>query len=406
LSPCGLPHPLLVEVARESIAAGDPAGAPARAEALRRSLLQRVVNATGVLLHTNLGRAALGVAPAPGAMNLELDLDSGRRARRAPGLSSLLRTLTGAPGCVVVNNGAAAVLLALTALADRRRVVVSRGELVEIGGGFRIPEVMAASGMELVEVGTTNRTRLADYAAGVGVQPPLPVVLKVHPSNYRITGFTSSVPVRELAGLGAPVVADLGSGLLDADAPWLSGPRPQWLAAEPGVRQTLEEGAVLVTFSGDKLLGGPQAGIVAGDAELVSRCARLPLARALRPGGLVLAALERTLLAYLSGEAERLPLWRMATTDPAELRRRAVQVAEKAGGGVEVVECTSVLGGGSAPGTGIPSVGVRRRGDHAAALRRHHPPVIAVVNDGGTVCDLRTVDPADDVIVADALAGC
>jgi L-seryl-tRNA(Ser) seleniumtransferase len=260
--------------------------------------------------------------------------------------------------------------------------------------------------MELVEVGTTNRTRLADYAAGVGVQPPLPVVLKVHPSNYRITGFTSSVPVRELAGLGAPVVADLGSGLLDADAPWLSGPRPQWLAAEPGVRQTLEEGAVLVTFSGDKLLGGPQAGIVAGDAELVSRCARLPLARALRPGGLVLAALERTLLAYLSGEAERLPLWRMATTDPAELRRRAVQVAEKAGGGVEVVECTSVLGGGSAPGTGIPSVGVRRRGDHAAALRRHHPPVIAVVNDGGTVCDLRTVDPADDVIVADALAGC
>jgi L-seryl-tRNA(Ser) seleniumtransferase len=389
---------------RDAIRAGDPAAAVRRAQELHRHLLQRVVNATGVLLHTNLGRAPLGGASVSGPCNLELDLETGRRGQRAAAVPRLLQALTGAADALVVNNGAAAVLLAMTAFADRKRVVVSRGELVEIGGGFRIPEVIAASGMELVEVGTTNRTHLRDYAgAVVGMAGP-PVLLKVHRSNYRITGFTSSVSVAQLARLGAPVVVDLGSGLLDARAPWLCGPRPAWIAEEPAVRQTVDAGAALVTFSGDKLLGGPQAGIIAGSRVLVERCARHPLARALRPGSLVLSALEHTLLSYLHGDLEALPFWRMATVATDELERRARLVADKAGNGTEVVECTSVVGGGSAPGTGIPSVGVRRPGDHAGALRRHRPPVIAVVKEGSTVCDLRTVDPADDLAVADALA--
>jgi L-seryl-tRNA(Ser) seleniumtransferase len=288
------------------------------------------------------------------------------------------------------------VLLVLAALARGRSVVVSRGELVEIGGGFRVPEVMAQSGCRLVEVGTTNRTRLADYRGAL--DDDVALVLKVHQSNYRIVGFTEEVGVRELAGLGPPVVVDIGSGLLDATTPWLGGAPPAWLAGEPAARQTLADGADLVTFSGDKLLGGPQAGIVAGRADLVAACQRHPLNRALRPGGLVLAALQDTALAYLRREGDAIPFWRMAATPVAELRARAAAL-----GVGDACATVAVAGGGSVPGQEVPSAGVAVAGDHAAALRAHDPPVIARVHEGSTICDLRTVDPADDPVLADAL---
>ncbi len=272
-------------------------------------------------------------------------------------------------------------------------MVVSRGELVEIGGGFRIPEVMAQSGARLVEVGTTNRTRLADYQAAVSSAGGVGLVLKVHQSNYRIVGFTESVEVGELAGLGVPVVADIGSGLLDAATPWLAGGPPAWLAGEPAARQTLAAGAALVTFSGDKLLGGPQAGVIAGRADLVAACARHPLSRALRPGGLVLAALQETALAYLRRDGMAIPFWRMAATPVADLRRRA----EGLGVG-RVCSTVAVAGGGSVPGHDVPSAGVSVAGDHAAALRANDPPIVARVHDGETILDLRTVDPADDPV--------
>ena len=396
-----LPHPLLVEAAREAIAAGEPESAAARAEAIRAALLRPVVNATGVLLHTNLGRAPLP-SPADGSgptrySNLELDLTTGRRGARTTHAASLLARAAGAEAALVVNNGAAAVLLVLAALARDLPVPVSRGELVEIGGGFRVPEVMAQSGTRLVEVGTTNRTRLADYRAAVEADPETPLVLKVHQSNYRIVGFTESVTVRELVTLGRPVVVDLGSGLLDAACPWLAGGPPPWLGDEPAVRQTLAAGAALVTFSGDKLLGGPQAGVIAGQADLVARCARHPLARAVRPGGLVLDALQQTALAYLRRDGDAIAFWRMATAPVDELRRRAAAL-----GTGEVVDTEAVPGGGSAPALVIPSAGVALDGDHTAALRAFDPPIIARVHEGRTVLDLRTVDPADDQLVAKA----
>jgi L-seryl-tRNA(Ser) seleniumtransferase len=403
LAGTGLPHPLLVDVARAVIAAGEPdptAAATARAEAIATALLRRVVNATGVLLHTNLGRAPLGPTPAGGYSNLELDLATGARGSRSAHAAALLARAAGAEDALVVNNGAAAVLLVLAALAgDGAPVVVSRGELVEIGGGFRIPEVLAQSGATLLEVGTTNRTRFTDYEFALREAEGVAAILKVHPSNYRIVGFTAAVAVRELAGLGVPVVVDVGSGLLDAATPWLgSGGPPAWLGDEPAVRQTLEAGAGLVTFSGDKLLGGPQAGIVAGRADLVERCRRHPLARALRPGSLVLAALQEVALAYLRRDGDAIPFWRMAGRPVDELRRRA----EALGVG-EVVDCASVPGGGSTPGTTIPSAGVAVDGDLTAELRSFDPPVIARVHEGRTVLDLRTVDPADDAVVAAAL---
>ena len=360
-----------------------------------------MINATGVLLHTNLGRAPIAVSRPASYTNLELDVDTGKRGGRAGELHRLLARAAGAEACLVVNNGAAAVLLVLAALARGRPVVVSRGELVEIGGGFRVPEVMGESGARLVEVGTTNRTRVGDYETAVGSRHGVALLLKVHPSNYRITGFTESASVEELSGIGPPVVVDLGSGLLDASTPWLAGPPPPWLADEPAVRQTLAAGAALVTFSGDKLFGGPQAGVIAGRRELVARCARHPLARALRPGGLVLNALQETALAYLRRDGAAIPLWRMATTPVAELEARAAAL----GNGVPIA-CTSVAGGGSAPGLEIPSAGVALDGDRTAALRANHPPVIARVHDGRTILDLRTVDPADDEVVAKAIAAC
>ncbi len=399
----GLPHPLLVEAAREAIADSAPETARSRAEALASSLLRPVVNATGVLLHTNLGRAPVEHCSTARASNLEFDLSSGRRGSRQAHAASLLARATGAESALVVNNGAAAVLLVLATLAKGRAVVVSRGELVEIGGGFRVPDVLAQSGAELVEVGTTNRTRLSDYEAAISSREDVALVLKVQQSNYRIVGFTEAVGVGELSRLGPPVAVDLGSGLLDAATPWLEGGPPEWLAGEPAARQSLEQGAALVTFSGDKLLGGPQAGIIAGRRELVAACARHPMARALRPGSLVLGALQETALSYLRRDGRAIPFWRMATTPPEVLRSRAGALVAKCGPHLRAVECRSVVGAGSAPGTEIASFGVALAGDQTAALRGADPPIVARVRSGETICDLRTVDQADDLVLADVL---
>ena len=390
LASTGLPHPVLVDVARDAIASGDAEGAPVRAQAAARRLLVPVVNATGVLIHTNLGRTPIAHVTAPSYTNLELDLTTGQRGSRHDRVGPLLARACGAEAAMVVNNGAAAVLLALAALATGQRVAVSRGELIEIGGGFRIPDVLASSGAELVEVGTTNRTRLADYAkAGAAI------ALKVHPSNYRLSGFTETVSTRDLATLDAPLIVDIGSGLLDAATPWLAGGPPAWLAGEPAAKQTLADGAALITFSGDKLLGGPQAGVIAGNAGLVARCAAHPLARALRPGGLVLGALQATALAYLRRDGDAIPFWRMATTPIDALRARATLL-----GVGDVVDCASVTGGGTLPGVELPSAGVALDGDRLDALRGCDPPVIARVEAGRTICDLRTVDPDDDAHLA------
>jgi L-seryl-tRNA(Ser) seleniumtransferase len=398
-----LPHPLLVEAAREAVAAGDPASARTRAQAIASALLRPVINATGVLLHTNLGRAPLtphpGAGPPPGPvryLSLELDLATGRRGSRQHHAAALLARAVGAESALVVNNGAAALLLVLTALARGHEVVVSRGELVEIGGGFRIPEVMAVSGAKLVEVGTTNRTRLDDYRQALS--DGTAAILKVHQSNYRMVGFTEATSVADLTTLGPLVVADIGSGLLDATTPWLADGPPSWLTGEPAARQTLADGAAVVTFSGDKLLGGPQAGIIAGRRDLIDSCARHPLARALRPGGLVLQALQATALAYLRRDATAIPFWAMAKASADSVRRRAEGI-----GAGRVVQCASVPGGGSVPGLEIPSFGVAVAGDHTATLRTFDPPIVARVREGATVCDLRTVDPADDAVLAKAV---
>ncbi len=397
----GLPHPLLVEVAQQAIAAGDWDGAEARATALARSLLQPVVNATGVMLHTNLGRAPLRPVEVPPSSNLELDLATGRRGSRQSHVGALIARACGAEAAIVVNNNAAAVLLVLATLAPGREVLVSRAESVEIGGGFRVPEVIAQSGASLRDVGTTNRTRVADYEAAIG--PDTALLLKVHASNYRIEGFVETTPIGDLAALGPPLVADIGSGLLDAACPWLPDGPPHWLAGEPAARQTLAAGAALVTFSGDKLLGGPQAGIIAGRSDLVDACARHPLSRALRPGSLVLAALQHTVLAYLRRDvATTIPFWAMATAPLDELRRRADKLVATAGTG-RVEAMASVPGAGSLPGASIPSWGVAVDGDHADELRRNDPAIIARARDGRTWLDLRTVAPGDDELVAAAL---
>jgi L-seryl-tRNA(Ser) seleniumtransferase len=416
LADTGLPHPVLVDIARATLAEarseGSESPAPSApvegpdvqnrarqaADEASRRLLQPVINATGVLLHTNLGRAPVSVSTPAQYSNVEFDLVEGHRGDRAAHAAKLLATACGAEAAIVVNNGAAAVLLALTALAAGQEVVVSRGELVEIGGGFRIPEVLAASGARLREVGTTNRTRLDDYRKAVGDDTA--AVLKVHASNFRITGFTESTPVRALTTLERPVVVDLGSGLLDRNCPWLTGGPPPWLGDEPAAVQTLRDGAAVVTFSGDKLLGGPQAGVIAGRAELVERCRRHPMARALRPGSLVLDALQTVALAYLRRDvATTVPLWKMATArlDDLEARAGALGVGE-------VVECLSVMGGGTLPGTVIPSFGVAVPGDVTAALRRSSPPVVARVAEGHTICDLRTVFEEQDVVLSKALS--
>ena len=422
----GLPHELLVTCARDAVAAAREripregqaddaapldavvADARRRVQDVQHRLLRPVVNATGVLVHTNLGRAPIGDdalaaarAVGRGYSNLEYRMDEGRRGSRHQHAGSLLARACGAEAGLVVNNNAAAVLLSLAALARGREVVVSRGELVEIGGGFRVPEIMAESGCRLVEVGTTNRTRRSDYAAAVNDRTAL--VLKVHASNYRMVGFVESTPVSELASLGPPVMVDAGSGLLDETTPWLPR-RPAWLRDEPGVRQAIDGGAALVTFSGDKLLGGPQAGVVVGRADLVAALGGHPLARAMRADKLTLAGLQAVAFSYLSGDATTIPLWRMATA-PLDLLRARAEAVAAAVPAAKVVDTDAVAGGGSLPGLTIPSVGVAVEVPAPAramgALREHD--VVARVEEGAVVCDLRTVDPADDDRVAHAL---
>lgn len=414
-----LPRPLVVDTVRRLLAENGgeedidlAAEARRRLDALRRSAPRRVINATGVILHTNLGRApwsaeALASAGevAAGYANVELDVTSGERGRRNDAAERLAVLLTGAEAALVVNNNAAAVFLALLALAPAGRVPVSRGELIEIGGSYRLPELMAAAGVDLVEVGTTNRTRLSDYAA---VDDPT-LYLKVHPSNYRVVGFSAETGLAELASLAGerqvPLVFDQGSGLIDERTPWLDGPPPTWLQGEPGVHQAVEAGADLVTFSGDKLLGGPQAGIVVGRADLVERMRRHPAARALRVDGSTTAGLAATLAAYLAGAAADLPVWRMATLPPEAIEERAQRVLADSGIEGRVIDGASTLGAGSTPGAEIPTRLLEIPGADAAhtLLLAHDPPILGRRSAGKLLIDLRTVDPIDDATVAAAL---
>jgi len=407
----GLPHAVCVELARQAIAEGpasyERSAALGRADTFARSLLGPVINATGVLLHTNLGRAPLGVTHPATAMNIELDLETGDRGSRQQAVGRLLALLCGAESAMVVNNNAAAVLLVLAATARDRQVVVSRGESVEIGGGFRIPDVMEQSGAKLIDVGTTNRTRLSDYRkALVRKNADVAAILKVHPSNFRVEGFVEATSVAELATLDVPVIADIGSGLIDANCPWLTGPRPAWLHGEPAARQSIVDGAALITFSGDKLFGGPQAGIIAGRSDLVTLCMQHPLARALRPGAHVMAAVQRTALSYLDKTATTdIPFWAMVAASTDDLRARADKIIAAAGAG-EVEPTQAIPGAGSAPGSTIESIGIRIVGNRLAELRACTPPVIARARDGFTWLDLRTVDPANDAAIVAALQRC
>ena len=395
----GLPHPLLVDAARSAIAAGQPDQARTLAVDLQRQMLTPVINGTGTLLHTNLGRAPLAWEQAATYSNLELDLTTGERGSRMATAPALIARACGAEAAIVVNNCAAAVMLVLAGLAEGKGVVVSRSELVEIGGGFRVPEVMERSGARLIEVGTTNRTRLADFERAVAEHgDDAGLVLQVHQSNYKIVGFTEAPRTAELATIDRPLVADIGSGLLDSRCGWLKSGPPGWLAEEPAARQTLEAGADLVTFSGDKLFGGPQAGIIAGRADLIATISRHPLARALRPGSLVLGALQATALAYLAGNGDAIPFWRMAAFSVDELRARAAAL-----GVGTPVDTDSTPGGGTLPEVAIPSAGAAIDGDHRETLRQRGRPLIARMVDGRTIVDLRTVDPLDDDEVAAAL---
>ena len=391
----------LLARAREEIQAGaDPGDLHERLRgeltAARTPSLRRVLNATGVIVHTNLGRAPLAeealarvVETARGYSNLELDLRDGVRGSRQDHVAGILRRLTGAEAALVVNNNAAAVLLALAALAEGREVVVSRGELIEIGDGFRIPDVLARSGARLVEVGTTNRTRAADYERAVG--PETALLLRVHQSNFRVVGFAALPKLAELAAVARrhelPLVDDLGSGVLGE------------IADEPSARECLAGGADLVCFSGDKLLGGPQAGIVAGRADLVEKLRRHPLQRALRADKLTLAALEGTLQLHLDAP-ERIPVLRMLRQDAAAIRARAERLASLTGGTVE--ETVARVGGGALPLAELPSFACAVDEALAAPLRSGEPPVVGIVRDGKLLLDCMTLadEEIDEVAAA------
>jgi len=407
-----------LEQARASILAGKPADPISRAietaDALLATRPTRVINATGVLLHTNLGRATVASESASAASaamtgygNVEIDVATGRRGRRSAHAHRLLTSLTGAEAALVVNNNAGALLLALAAIAGHGNAVVSRGEEIEIGGSFRLPELMAASGAALVEVGTTNRTRLSDYER---VAADAAVILKVHPSNYRLEGFAESVSYADLAAFTnqaeVPLIADVGSGLLDENVPWLPGSPPSWLKEEPGVKQTLKAGADVVLFSGDKLLGGPQAGIAVGRAELIAKMARHPLARAVRIDGATHAALVATLEMYADDRGNEIPFWSMVALDPEELRVRHESLLSALGGAGRVVIGESLPGAGSVPGETIPSPNLHLEGnaDHLwERLLNASPPILARRRDGVLIIDLRTVDPGDDRLLVEAL---
>lgn len=402
--------------ARAAIAAGSPPpDLPALVAAVRAELaasfapsLRPLINATGVIIQTNLGRAPLSAAAraamqavSEGYSNLEYDLAAGERGSRHVHLKSLLVRLTGAEAALVVNNNAAAVYLALIGLAAGREVIVSRGQAVEIGGGFRIPDVLRASGATLVEVGTTNRTYARDYAAAINERTAL--ILRVHASNFRLIGFVHEPELAELAAVahehGLPLLDDLGSGtLIDT--------RQFGLQAEPTVQASVAAGADLVTFSGDKLLGGPQAGIIVGRRDLVGQLRRHPLARALRVDKCTIAGLAATLHSYLRGAALReIPVWQLISTPVEALQRRAETITAAltaAGIPARAIACESAIGGGSLPGATQPSAGVAiapvagNATTLAARLRAGDPPVVARIVDEQVVCDLRSVFPMED----------
>lgn len=382
--------------------------------------LRPVVNATGVIVHTNLGRAPLTpaaiahIADVAGYTNLEFDLKSGSRGSRSVHATALLRRLTGAGDAAVVNNNAAATLLTLAALATGREVIISRGELVEIGGGFRIPDVLHQSGARLREVGTTNRTRPADYAAAINDKTGL--ILRVHPSNFRIEGFTERPPLDAVVEIGrrfnVPVVEDLGSGNLLASADWPKTTEPQW--DEPTVGASIAAGVSVCCFSGDKLLGGPQAGIIVGQHAHLEAIRRHPLMRALRVDKLVYAALEATLLEYATGRATRsVPVVAMIHTTLTSLEQRASRIVEalsnSEGLTVSPVAGRSTIGGGTTPGMTIPSclLRVQVEGESPdgleARLRDASPPIVGRIERDHVVLDLRTVDPDQDGVLVAAL---
>mgnify|MGYP000844245063 CR=1 FL=1 len=403
-----------VERARQTVLAGGPIPDSASlieqaAAALARDAqptLRPVINATGVIVHTNLGRAPLSAAALDairavggGYSTLEYDLEPGQRGKRDRHIERILRDVTGAEAGMVVNNNAAGVLLALTALAAGREAIISRGQLVEIGGSFRVPDVMQQSGARMVEVGTTNRTHLGDYAAAITAD--CAAIVRAHASNFKVIGFTETVPLADLAALaherGLWLLDDIGSGTL-IDTTQFD------LAPEPLVQDSLAAGADLVMFSGDKLLGGPQAGIIVGRADLIDRLKRHPLARAIRADKLCLAGLSATLEHYRRGEAlDQVPVWRMIGASPDALRARAESWAAEVGG--DVIPSESTVGGGSLPGETLPTwaLSPRVEGPNAAAarLRAHQPPVIARVAQGRLLLDPRTVLPEQD---ADLLA--
>lgn len=425
-------HDLVVEVARQvleesrqSISRGDPAPS---AEALAAAVANRVralaepsllplINATGVIIHTNLGRAPLSweaIAAMEqasfGYSNLELDLGTGGRGHRDVHLGPILGRLTGAEDAMVVNNNASAVLLALTALCKRKEVIVSRGQAVEIGGGFRVPDVMRQSGAKLVDVGTTNITRLSDYEQAI--TPHTAALLRVHSSNFKVLGFTQEVDISDLAELGRkkglPVLDDLGSGCLLDTAGF-------GLAPEPTVQDSVAAGAALSMFSGDKLLGGPQAGIIVGRADLVARLRKHPLARAVRIDKTRLAGLAATLGHYLKGEAEqKVPVWQMIAMPLDEIERRAREWARHLGEAAAVTDGESVVGGGSLPGSSLPTKLLVIKGAPGARgpspaqrlarkLREGRPPVLARIETNALLLDPRTVRPEDDPVVIRAL---
>jgi len=419
------PHDLVVglirerlEEERQSIAAGRPgasleaiaASVLERLEALETPSLRRVVNASGVILHTNLGRAPLSHdalaamdTVSRGYANLEFDLDSGNRGSRHVHVEGLLCRLTGAEAALVVNNNAAAVLLGLTALARRQEVVVSRGQAVEIGGGFRIPDVMRQSGAKLVEVGTTNCTYARDFAEAIG--PRTAALMRVHSSNFRLVGFTSEATLEEIVAVARehdlPVLDDLGSGcFLDTAA--------FGLAPEPMVQQSVRAGAALTFFSGDKLVGGPQAGIIAGEKQYIDKLKKHPLARAMRLDKTRLAGLAATLRHYLKGEATaKIPVWRMMAAPLDELEKRAGAWARAAGTSARILPGETMVGGGSLPGGSLPTRlvalggGSRKVQAIAKRLRLRDVPVIGRINEDVLLLDPRTVLPEeDDVIIA------
>lgn len=404
----------MVDEARARLLAGEASEPPtvevlvaaAEADLARRrpGPPRPVINAAGVVVHTNLGRAPLSaqakdaVTEAAGYCDLEYDLATGRRGSRTARLEPLLADACQAEAGLAVNNAAGALVLVLAALAAGRQVPVSRGELVEIGGSFRLPDIMAASAAHLREVGTTNRTRADDY----DVDEEVALLLRVHRSNYEISGFTQQPTTAELAEVaharGVPLVYDVGSGLL-ADG------EQAWQADEPSVQGALAEGADLVLCSGDKLLGGPQAGLIAGRSDLVAACRAHPLARALRLDKLRIAALVATLESHLRGARDELPVWAALDADPDELRQRATALARRVDGAV--VDDQSMVGGGSAPGALLASPVVRRAcadpGDVAGRLRHREPPIVVRVGDDAVWIDLRTVPADQDDLIGERM---